>query len=165
MAKSRTPLLFIAFIGCCPRLLANTSARHLFIVGRAGDSVYYKTTDDRRTELQRLVEELERLVAWIIRTGHFADAIPVYRECQEEARRLLGSSFTQEDLCNLSQRIPRLIHLHPRWEPPLVEAEPGRWTLPAWYVELEPIHVAAFELVTELRVVGPPFRGDDPFSS
>ena len=116
--------------------------------------VHQKTIIERRRELERLVQAISRVIDWIESCGHFADASPTYRECQQEALRLLANGFDQPSLSELAGRIPLLIDLHPRWEPPLIAGEDGSYATQTWFEDLKPLHDELVASAGNLRVIG-----------
>jgi hypothetical protein len=104
--------------------------------------MHYKTWHDREVELDRLNQELERTIAWLVRSGQFAPALPEYEAAQRMVRRLLIQRGSHGEFRSLADRIPRLVHDGPRG------------TAPAWLLELEPMQQSLFASVDELRLPG-----------
>lgn len=119
-------------------------------------ALHYFSKLERRQHLQELIDALTAFLPELERSGHYLEQLPDYRKALAEARQFLEQGFSQEDLNELSRRIPQLFWLHKEWVPPLEPSSlhGAAFVEPEWYKRLEPFESRVREFATRLRFTG-----------
>lgn len=92
--------------------------------------------DDRRKQLEELLESFDNLCRHLKDTDLFPEMLNVYVSRKLDVASLLKTSFSQSELSKLSRNIPDIYNRHKDWLPPLEQSH-GKLREPDWFVELE----------------------------
>ena len=106
------------------------------------------------TQLDALVRALDALVAHLPSVPDYANSADTFRQYCDAVRALVADGYVQSDLNDISRAFPAVIHTHPHWDPPIVQAPDGSFSVPPWFPELERLHTACADAAEVLRVVG-----------
>ncbi|GLQ50422.1 hypothetical protein GCM10010872_18710 [Dyella flava] len=115
---------------------------------------YRYTPSDRIEQLRALERSLTELIPVAEAAPATINLAPQYRDALEKARVLIGGSFNQEDLSNLSRSIPDAFHRHKDWMPPLELSAEVHWQQPDWFKHLDAKLLPVLDIAVKLREIG-----------